>query len=112
MPESNRTQVRIPGHTPEPEYAKELGLAEETLQKKRRLGLTSDYITIGRLVHYVDEDKQPWLERLRKAQVRPGYSRDSRGRPTRRTRTGPRDLWPQKRRTPPATAGLAKDSRD
>jgi hypothetical protein len=74
MPESKRKQVRIPAHTPEPEYAKELGLAEETLQKKRRRGETSDYIVIGRMVHYVDADKQPWLERLRKAPVRSGHS--------------------------------------
>ena len=70
MPSSKRKQVRIPGHTPEPEYAKELGLAEETLQKKRRLGLTSDYIIVGRVAHYVDADKRPWLAMIRVTGVR------------------------------------------
>jgi hypothetical protein len=74
MSASKRKQVRIPGHTPEPEYAKELGMAEETLQKKRRRGETCDYIVIGRVVHYVNSDMQPWLERLRKAPVRSGHS--------------------------------------
>ena len=78
MPASKRKHVRkrkivcIEGHTPEPVYAEELGLKEETLRKKRLLGETSDYIIVGRQVHYVDADKRPWLERIRKTGVRSG----------------------------------------
>jgi hypothetical protein len=65
MSESQRKLVRLPGHTPEPEFAKELGLTEETLQKKRRRGETCAYVVVGRRVHYVDEDKERWLKSLR-----------------------------------------------
>lgn len=64
--------VRIEGHTPEPEYARELGLKEETLRKKRLLGLTSAYVIINRVAHYVNSDKGPWLERIRVTPVRSG----------------------------------------
>jgi hypothetical protein len=71
MSSSKRKPV-IAGHTSEEAYARELGLAVETLQKMRRRGETSAYVMIGRRAHYLDADKAPWLERNRVTPVRSG----------------------------------------
>jgi hypothetical protein len=60
-----RKRQRIPGHTPEDEFADELRVKKDTLRKWRRLGKTCAYVVLGRQVHYVDEDKPRWLESLR-----------------------------------------------
>jgi len=61
---------RIPGHTPEDEFARELGVQKDTLRKWRRQGKTCAYVIIARQAHYVDEDKQPWLKSLRQSPLR------------------------------------------
>jgi hypothetical protein len=78
MSVSKRKQVRLPGYTPEPQHAKELGVELGTLQKKRRLGETCAYIRIGRQVYYVDEDKERWLRSLRVTPPRSGQSKTQR----------------------------------
>jgi hypothetical protein len=63
--ERRRKPIRLPGHTPEAEHARELGLKLETLQKKRRRGETCAYVVIARQVFYVDEDRERWLKSMR-----------------------------------------------
>jgi hypothetical protein len=65
---------RIPGHTPEAEFAAELNITYETLRKWRRLGKTSAYIVVGRQVHYVDDDKPRWLASLRVSPPRSAHT--------------------------------------
>jgi len=61
---------RIPGHTPEPEMAKQRGVEISTLQKERWQGRGPAYIVVNRQVHYVDADYPRWLESLKKTPVR------------------------------------------
>jgi hypothetical protein len=70
--ERRRKTVRLPGHTPEADHARELGLKLETLQKKRRRGETCAYVVIARQIFYVDEDRERWLKSLRIMPPRPG----------------------------------------
>ncbi len=56
---------RIPGYTPEPELADELGLKEGTLRRWRRQGRVPAYIVVARRIHYCDDDKSRWLKSLR-----------------------------------------------
>jgi len=56
---------RIPGYTPEREFADELGVSLDTLRKWRRQGKGPAYIIVGRQIHVGDEDKLVWLKSLR-----------------------------------------------
>jgi hypothetical protein len=63
---------KIPGHTPEPEFAEELGVKRETLRKWRRQGKGPAYVRVAQQIHYVDDDKPRWLALLRVTPPRSG----------------------------------------
>ncbi len=42
---------RIPGHTPEQDFADELGVTKDTLRKYRRQGKGPAYIVVARQIH-------------------------------------------------------------
>jgi hypothetical protein len=65
---------RIPGHTPEPEMAKQRGVEVCTLQKERCKGLGPPYIVVNNQVHYVDAEYPRWLESLRRVPPRSGLA--------------------------------------
>jgi hypothetical protein len=62
---SATTPARIPGYTPEPEFAAEQGYSSDTQKKKRRRGDCPAYIVVRRMVHYDDEDKPRYYKSKR-----------------------------------------------
>ena len=65
---------RIPGHTPEPDFAAEQGVTLETQRKRRAKGDCPAYIVVARQVHYVDEDKPRYYKSLRVMPPRSGHA--------------------------------------
>jgi len=53
---------QIPGHTPEPEMAKQRGVEISTLQKERSQRRGPPYVVVNRQVHYNDAGYLKWLE--------------------------------------------------
>jgi hypothetical protein len=56
---------KIPGHTAEPDMAKQRGVKVCTLQKERSQGRGPPYIVVNKQVHYVDADYPVWLQSLK-----------------------------------------------
>ena len=57
-------QARLPGYTEESEFAAQLGLAEETVRKKRKQRKFAAWTQIGRKFYYSDQAKLAWLRSL------------------------------------------------
>ena len=69
-PRWSRKPSRIPGHTPEAEFAKEINVKQDTLRKWRCVGKGPSYIVVARQVHYPDDAKAQWLKSLQVKPVR------------------------------------------
>jgi hypothetical protein len=63
---------KIPGHTAEPQMARQRGVEISTLQKERSQGRGPPYIVVNKQVHYPDADYLRWLETLKVNPVRSG----------------------------------------
>jgi hypothetical protein len=57
--------ARLPGHTPERERAKQLGVHLDTLRRKRKQGCGQAYVVWNGEIHYVDADESRWLASLK-----------------------------------------------
>jgi hypothetical protein len=54
---ADNAKGRIPGFTPESEFAAEQGHSLRTQRRKRQIGDCPAYIIVRRMAHYDDEDK-------------------------------------------------------
>jgi hypothetical protein len=65
MAMAKKPKGRIPGFTPEPEFAAEQGHTLRTQRRKRQIGDCPAYIIVNRTAHYDDEDKQRYYKSKR-----------------------------------------------
>jgi hypothetical protein len=70
MGRKRKAYGKIPGHTPEPEMAKQRGVQICTLQKERSQRRGPPYIKMNNAIYYVDAEYPKWLESLKRTPAR------------------------------------------
>jgi hypothetical protein len=65
---------RIPGYTPEPDFAAEQGITVRTQRRYRARGDCPAYIIVNRVAHYDDEDKPRYYKSKRVMPPRSGLA--------------------------------------
>jgi hypothetical protein len=69
-----KKSAKIPGFTPEADFAAEQGHSLRTQRKKRQLGDCPAYIIVNRRAHYDDEDKRRYYQSKRIVPPRSGQA--------------------------------------